>query len=179
MGLFGPNKGKTQPTLVDTLKRAGEAADAERRAREAAPALAAQSSSRPFAPASEAAKAALMKKLSPQAVPLGALSMSPDFDRSCAPVRKVVELAVPEGVCDPQWVHGKSVKKGRRRPDARAYRDDLFRKSQPPLSALLRSLWEASHMARWTDLFLAWSSARAKCTTGVGRVSKPPYWKAN
>ena len=34
------------------------------------------------------------------------------------------------------------MKKGRRsrRPDARAYRDDLFRKSQPPLYALLGSL---------------------------------------
>jgi hypothetical protein len=52
-------------------------------------------------------------------------------------------------------IHGKSVKKGRRRPDARAYRDDLFRKSRPPLYAPLRSLWEASHMARWTDLFPA------------------------
>jgi hypothetical protein len=75
----------------------------------------------------------------------------------------------------PGFCHEKSVKRGRRRPDARAYRDDLFRKSQPPLYALLRSLWEASHMARWTDLFPAWSTARATCTTGAGRVSELPY----
>ena len=80
----------------------------------------------------------------------------------CARLRFALRLSVRAqalsgrlGLWAPPAVHGKSVKKGRRRPDARAYRDDLFRKSQPPLYAPLRSPWEASHMARWTDLFPA------------------------
>jgi len=97
--VFGRNA-RTQPTLADILARSAEAAEAQRRATQAARA---RDSPRPFTPAPDSARAALRKTLSPKAEELRASPVPLVVDWTCPPVPKVVELAVPEGVCDPQF----------------------------------------------------------------------------
>jgi len=103
MSVFGKKARTQQLTLVEILARSVEAVDAQRRATQAARARDSLSSPRPFTPAPDSARAVLRKALSPNAEDLRTSPVPLVVDWTCPPVAKVVELAVPEGVCDPTF----------------------------------------------------------------------------